>query len=101
MGCTPAPRPARRKRRTRTHSTAGSDPMSWLRSRKNVQGLKGTVKRWLRNGGLALAGVLLFGVVVSLVGFLQVPAVPLTALPDSAAPVTEMTGLYPITMGRV
>jgi hypothetical protein len=38
------------------------------------------VRRWLRNAGLTFAGLVLYGAVVSLIGFCRAPAVPVTAL---------------------
>ena len=45
--------------------------------------------------------MLLFGVLVSVVGFCRAPAVRVIALPDSSVRVREVTGLYPVTMARV
>ena len=45
--------------------------------------------------------MLLFGVTVSVVGFCRAPELSVIALPDSSTRVTEVTGLYPITMDRV
>src|SRR5437899_4186529 len=101
MGCSRARRPARREGRTRTHSSVRRDPMAWFRSRKKVGAPPGKLRRWRRVIGRGLAAVLLFGVLVSVVGFCRAPAVPVIALPDSSARVTEVTGLYPITMDRV
>jgi FAD/FMN-containing dehydrogenase len=82
--------------------------MTWFRSRKNVE-VQGTprrtrwqrVRRWLRNVGLLLAAVLLYGSGVSVVGYVKAPALPVAVLPDSSTRVTEVTGLYPVSMGRV
>jgi FAD/FMN-containing dehydrogenase len=59
------------------------------------------VRRWLRYISRGLAAILLFGVGVSIVGFCRAPDVPVITLPDSSTRVTEVTGLYPITMDRV
>lgn len=80
-----------------------------MRSHRRVEAPEGTsprtiwkrVRRWLRNAGLTVATLVLYGAVVSLIGFCRAPAVPVTALPDSGVRVTEVTGLYPVTMGRV
>jgi FAD/FMN-containing dehydrogenase len=75
--------------------------MAWFRSRKKVGPPPGRLRRWLRVIGRSLGVLLLFGVLVSVVGFCRAPAVPVIALPDSSAPVTEVTGLYAVTMARV
>src|SRR5690242_5796199 len=75
--------------------------MAWFRSRKKVGSPPGKLRRWLRVIGRGLAALLLFGVLVSVIGFFRAPAVPLIALPDSSERVAEVTGLYPITMDRV
>ena len=59
------------------------------------------VRRWLRNAGLTLVSLVLYGVVVSLIGFCRAPTVSVSVLPDTGVRVTEVTGLYPVTMGRV
>ncbi|HEY6107364.1 MAG TPA: hypothetical protein VIV56_00540, partial [Gemmatimonadales bacterium] len=83
--------------------------MTWLRSRRRVEVPENTpprtiwkrVRRWLRNAGLTFTILVLYGAVVSLIGFCRAPAVPVTTLPDSAVRVAEVTGLYPVTMARV
>jgi len=75
--------------------------MAWFRSRKKVGSPPGKLRRWLRVIGRGLAALLLFGVLVSVIGFFRAPAVPVIARPDSSERVTEVTGLYPITMDRV
>ncbi len=83
--------------------------MPWFRSRKDVRADKSTstrtrwqrLRRWLRNAGLSLAGLLWYGAVVSLIGFCRAPAVPVPAVPDSSVRVSEITGLYPVRMARV
>src|SRR5512146_548322 len=83
--------------------------MTWLRSRRRVEVPEGTsprtiwkrVRRSLRNAGLTFAILVLYGAVVSLIGFCRAPTVPVTARPDSGVRVMEVTGLYPVTMGRV
>ncbi|HEY6061029.1 MAG TPA: FAD-binding protein, partial [Gemmatimonadales bacterium] len=85
--------------------------MTWLRSLlgRQVETPEGTprrtvgkrVQRWLRNAGLTFAILVLYGAVLSLIGFCRAPAVPVTALPDSGVRVTEVTGLYPVTMSRI
>ena len=46
-------------------------------------------------------GLLLLAIVVSLIGLFEAPAVDLGTIPDSAPAVTEITGLYPVTVNRV
>ena len=59
------------------------------------------MRRGFRNAALSVTGVLLYGVVVSVVGFCRAPAVPLSVLPDSSVRVTEVTRMYPVRMARV
>jgi FAD/FMN-containing dehydrogenase len=74
--------------------------MPWFRSRKDVR-VYSRLRRWLRNAGLSLAGLLLYGAVVSLIGFCRAPAVPVAAVPDSTVQVNEVTGLYAVRMAHV
>jgi FAD/FMN-containing dehydrogenase len=74
--------------------------MPWFRSRKDVRAY-GRLRRWLRNAGLSLAGLLLYGAVVSLIGFCRAPALPVPVVPDSTVRVNEVTGLYPVRMAHV
>ena len=45
--------------------------------------------------------MLLYGAVVSLIGFCRAPAIPVSAVPDSTVRVEEVSGLYPVRMARV
>lgn len=58
------------------------------------------MRRGFRSAGLSVAGVLLYGIVVSVVGFCRAPAVQLSVLPDSSVRVTEVTRMYPVRMAR-
>ena len=83
--------------------------MPWFRSRKDVRADKSTatrtrwqrLRRGFRTAGLSLAGLLLYGAIVSLIGFCRAPAVPVPAVPDSTVRVSEITGLYPVRMAHV
>ncbi len=59
------------------------------------------LKRGFRNAGLGVAGLLLYGAIVSVIGFCRAPAVPVPAAADSSFRVSEITGLYPVQMARV
>ena len=48
-----------------------------------------------------IAGVLLFGIVVSGIALLRVPEARVSVKPDSSVQVNEVTRLYPVTMARV
>lgn len=61
--------------------------------------------RGVRRNGVRLAwagiGVLVFGGAVSALGVLALPTVDVPVAHDSAVVVREITGLYPVTVGRV
>ncbi len=57
--------------------------------------------RAVRLGGLVLAGLLLFGVLVSLLSCWRTPAVAVAAGDDGSVEVQEVTRLYPVRMARV
>ncbi len=51
--------------------------------------------------GIAVVSVLLFGIIVSAIGFVRTPSVAVGTMRDSSVQVNEITQLYPVTMGRV
>ena len=51
--------------------------------------------------GLGIASLIVFGVVVSCLGVLILPAADVAVQRDSAVVVREVTGLYPVTVGRI
>ncbi len=51
--------------------------------------------------GLAVLSLLIFGVIVSAIGFIRTPSVAVGAMRDSSVQVNEITRLYPVTMARV
>jgi FAD/FMN-containing dehydrogenase len=51
--------------------------------------------------GIIIATLVLFGVVVSVIGFVRTPEVPVVPLRDSSVRVDEVSRLYPVTMAKV
>ncbi|HEY8164211.1 MAG TPA: FAD-binding oxidoreductase [Gemmatimonadaceae bacterium] len=69
--------------------------------------MKAVRRRGKRVGHAALivvmlfASLIVFGLIISIIGYLRVPAVNVSSLRDSSVQVYEVSQLYPVTMARV